>query len=402
MRSELFYSSVQDAIEDYKNGKILIVVDSQDRENEGDMVVAAEFASTQVINFFTKNARGLICISLTEERINELKFPMMTENNNAPLQTAFTVSVEAKNGVTTGISAYDRAKTVADLIDNSKTADDFVVPGHMFPLKAKKGGVLVRAGHTEAAVDLALLAGLKPAGVICEVMNDDGSMARIPNLLEVATQFNIKILVIEDLIKYRKETENLVSLKASPNLPTSHGDFQLKIFEDFTGKEHIALVKGEIKSDEPVIVRVHSECLTGDILGSSKCDCGQQKEKALDIIGKDGGIFLYMRQEGRGIGLTNKMKAYELQDKGFDTVEANHHLGFDADLRDYKVAAQILSQLGVKKIRLLTNNPRKIEGLKEYGLDIIDRIPIQFKSNKHNDYYLKTKKNKLGHKLDEV
>ncbi len=384
---------------------MVILVDDEDRENEGDLCMAAEKVTPEAINFMAKYGRGLICLSLTPQRVTELQLPMMTDTNTSPFGTAFTVSIEAKRGVTTGISAYDRAVTIKTAIDPKTKPDDLAKPGHVFPLKAKAGGVLQRAGQTEGSVDLARLAGLYPAGVICEIMSDDGTMARVPELLEFAKRHSLKIVTIKDLIQYRMRTERLVKRIATVQLPTKYGgDFKAIAYSNYVDDNvHIALVKGEIKKDDKVMVRVHSECLTGDVFGSKRCDCGEQLHKAMEMIKSEGkGVILYMRQEGRGIGLTNKLRAYELQDQGLDTVEANIKLGFKPDLRDYGIGAQILVDLGVRKMRLITNNPKKIVGLEGYGLEIVDRISIETTPNDKNLIYLKTKKKKLGHILQNV
>ncbi|MFP4521013.1 MAG: bifunctional 3,4-dihydroxy-2-butanone-4-phosphate synthase/GTP cyclohydrolase II [Fibrobacterota bacterium] len=393
-------NSIEDVLKDYREGKMVIIIDDEDRENEGDLAFAAQTVTPEKINFMAVHGRGLICTALSPERVDRLGLSMMAPDNTSPFNTGFTVSVEARENTTTGISAADRANTVKALCDPDKNRADFVSPGHMFPLRARKGGVLVRSGQTEAAVDLARLAGLDPSGVICEIMNDDGTMARLPDLKKFALVHNLKIVSVAQIIEYRTKNEVLVSRVASPKLPTRYGDFILHAYEDsISGTQHVALVKGVIKPDEPVLVRVHSECLTGDVLGSSRCDCGLQLDAALERIGREGGILVYMKQEGRGIGLVNKMRAYVLQDGGMDTVEANLHLGFKADLREYGLGAQILKDLGVGKIRLLTNNPRKIVGLEGYGLEIVERMPIRFEPGDHNRRYLETKKTKLGHLL---
>lgn len=393
---------VKEAIEDIRNGKMVILVDDEDRENEGDLVMAAEFATPEAINFMAKHGRGLICLTLTEEKADQLQLPLMVRENSSPFGTAFTVSIEARHGVTTGISARDRAITIRTAIADDARPEDLVRPGHVFPLRARKGGVLVRVGQTEGSVDLARLAGLKPAGVICEIMNEDGNMARMPDLERFSEEHGLKIITIADLVEYRMQTERLVHRAAETALPTYYGgDFRAIAYtNDVDFHEHLALVKGEWEPDEPVLVRVHSECLTGDVFGSGRCDCGEQLHNAMRMIDEEGkGVILYMHQEGRGIGLVNKLRAYALQDQGKDTVEANIELGFKADLRDYGIGAQMLADLGVRKIRLLTNNPKKVKGLEGYGLSIIERVPIETVPRQSNIEYLRTKKKKMGHLL---
>jgi len=399
------FNTIEEALDDIVAGKMVILVDDEDRENEGDLCMAAEKVTPEAINFMAKYGRGLICLSLTPERVEELKLPMMTDDNTSPFGTAFTVSIEAKRGVTTGISAADRARTVLTAIDPRTKPEDLSRPGHIFPLKAKAGGVLQRAGQTEGSVDLARLARLTRAGVICEIMSDDGTMARVPELMDFSKKHNLKIVTIKDIIKYRMRNELFVKRLATVKLPTKYGgDFTAIAYTNaIDNNVHVALTKGDIKPDDEVLVRVHSQCLTGDVFASQRCDCGEQLRKAMEMIRKEGkGVILYMKQEGRGIGLINKLKAYELQDRGLDTVEANIKLGFKPDLRDYGIGAQILVDLGVKKMRLMTNNPKKIVGLEGYGLKVASRVPIEMDPNERNIVYLKTKKKKLGHILDNV
>ncbi|MBK9175563.1 MAG: bifunctional 3,4-dihydroxy-2-butanone-4-phosphate synthase/GTP cyclohydrolase II [Flavobacteriales bacterium] len=396
------FDAIEDAIADIRAGKAVIVVDDEDRENEGDFVTAARNATPEMVNFMAMHGRGLICAPLTEERCEELELELMVRENTALHETPFTVSVDLKgHGTTTGISASDRSKTMLALIDPATKATDFARPGHIFPLKARKGGVLRRTGHTEAAVDLARLAGFEPAGLIVEIMNEDGTMARLPQLREIAKRFSMRLISIEDLVAYRMRTERIIEREVDVKLPTRHGDFELTAYrQTTTGEEHLALVKGQWEPDEPILVRVHSSCVTGDIFGSCRCDCGPQLHRAMEMIDAAGkGVLVYMQQEGRGIGLLNKLKAYKLQEQGADTVEANLLLGFDMDARDYGVGAQILHDLGVRKMRLLTNNPRKRTGLVGYGLEIVENVPIEIEANQHNERYLRTKKEKLGHTL---
>ena len=393
---------VKEAIEDIRNGKMVILVDDEDRENEGDLVMAAELVTPEAINFMAKYGRGLICLTLTDEKADQLQLPLMVRENSSPFGTAFTVSIEARRGVTTGISAHDRAITIRTAIADEARPEDLVRPGHVFPLRARKGGVLVRVGQTEGSVDLAKLARLKPAGVICEIMNEDGNMARMPDLERFSEEHNLKIITIADLVEYRMQTERLVHRAAETLLPTYYGgDFKAVAYtNDVDFHEHLALVKGEWEPDEPILVRVHSECLTGDVFGSGRCDCGEQLHNAMRMINAAGkGVILYMHQEGRGIGLVNKLRAYALQDQGKDTVEANIELGFKADLRDYGIGAQMLADLGVRKIRLLTNNPKKVKGLEGYGLSIVERVSIETVPHENNIEYLRTKKKKMGHLL---
>jgi len=401
MTGDIKFNTIPEAIEDIRQGKFIIVVDDEDRENEGDLIMAAEKVTPEAINFVVKNGRGLVCVSLDQERIRKLKLHPMVENNTAPLGTRFTVSVDALNGTTTGISAFDRATTIRTLVDDNARPEDLGRPGHIFPLEAVSGGVLRRAGHTEAATDLTRMAGLKPAGVLCEVMDDDGSMARVPRLYEIARQFDLKLITIRDLIAYRHVTEKLVRHVSCVDLPTAYGQFKLHLYQSQTDNQHhLAIVKGGVAGEKDVLVRVHSQCLTGDVLGSARCDCGDQLHRAMQMIEQAGrGVVLYMRQEGRGIGLANKILAYELQDHGRDTVEANEELGFKADLRDYGIGAQILVDLGLTSIKLMTNNPKKVIGLKGYGLEIVDRVAIEVQPCEHNRFYLKTKRDKMGHIL---
>lgn len=395
------FISVQEALTELSEGRMIILVDDDDRENEGDLVMAAEMVTPEAINFMTRNACGLVCVPIAEQELTRLGLPMMVEHNNSKFETAFTISVEAAEGVTTGISAKDRAHTIKTLLDPQSTSADIVSPGHVFPLRAREGGVLVRAGHTEGSVDLITLAGLRPAAVICEVLNEDGTTAKLPDLQKFALKHNIKILSINQIIAYRMQKERLVEEVASSHLPIPpHGDFKIRVFKAvIDGTEHTVLQKGDIDPEAPILVRVHSECLTGDVFGSGRCDCGWQLQVALKRIGESGGILLYMSQEGRGIGLANKIKAYALQDQGYDTVEANHKLGFAADHRDYGIGSQILRYLGVRRMRLMSNNPRKIYGLEGYGLEILSIEPLEMTPTADNLSYLKTKQKKLGHLL---
>ncbi len=402
------FNTIPEALAAIKNGELIIVVDEPDRENEGDLIMAAEKVTAETINFMATHGRGLICLPTCSERLAELELQPMVASNTAQMQTAFTVTIDAKE-VTTGISAQERAYTIQKFVDADAVPSDFVRPGHIFPLDAKPGGVLRRAGHTEATVDLARMAGLYPAGVLCEILNDDGSMARVPELMEFAAKHQLKIITISDLIAYRRQTETLIRRVATADIPTAHGEFKLYAYESTdtdgenveTDKTHMALTKGDIAHAAPILVRVHSQCLTGDVFGSLRCDCGEQLEIALQTIEKEGrGVLLYMRQEGRGMGLKGKLRAYQLQDNdGLDTVEANEHLGYPADLRDYGIGAQILADLGVRQMRLMTNNPQKVRGLDGYGLEIVERIPLQTKPNSFNRTYLETKRSKLGHLL---
>ncbi len=398
-------SSIEEVLQDIREGKMVIIVDDEDRENEGDVMIASEKATPEAVTFMARYACGLICLSLTEERVKQLDLPLMVQDNTSPYNTAFTVSIEAKEGITTGISAFDRARTIQVAIDPKATSNDITRPGHIFPLAARDGGVLVRVGHTEASVDLARLAGLNPSGVICEVMNEDGTMARMPDLEVFAEKHGMKIVAIADLIKYKTRKETLVRRVAETRIPTRFGgEFTLIAYEnDIDKKTHLALVKGDIGPEDEVLVRVHSECFTGDVLGSMRCDCGEQLLKALKMIEHEKkGVFVYMRQEGRGIGLANKLKAYSLQDCGHDTVEANIALGFSPDLRDYGIGAQILKDIGVHRMRLMTNNPKKIKGLEGYGLTVVKRVPIEMVPTKDNIAYLTTKQKKLGHILNNI
>ncbi len=402
MSEKIKIDTIEEAIEEIKNGKVILVVDDEDRENEGDFICAAESITPEIVNFMATHGRGLICAPLIEDRCEELGLDMMVGKNTAAFETPFTISVDLiGHGCTTGISAHDRFKTIKALVDPETKPEELGKPGHIFPLKAKKEGVLRRAGHTEAAIDFARLAGFRPAGVLVEIMNEDGTMARLANLRKVADRFNLKLVTIKDLIAYRMKVESQIRRHVDVNMPTAYGDFKLVAFEQLnTNEVHMALVKGEWKKDEPVMVRVHSSCVTGDIFGSCRCDCGSQLHSAMQMVELEGkGIVLYMKQEGRGIGLLNKLQAYKLQEQGLDTVEANLQLGFDMDNRDYGIGAQILHDLGVSKIRLITNNPKKRVGLMGYGLEIVENIPIEITPNPHNEKYLQTKRDKLGHMI---
>jgi 3,4-dihydroxy 2-butanone 4-phosphate synthase / GTP cyclohydrolase II len=395
------FATIEEAIEDIREGKFVVVVDAADRENEGDLTIAAQFATPEAVNFMTKEARGLICLCLTEDRCDALGLRQMTERNETPYGTAFTISVEAREGVTTGISAPDRSRTIQAAIDPEAKPDDLVQPGHIFPLRGRDGGVLMRAGQTEAAVDLARLAGLIPAGVVCEIMREDGTMARVPDLIPYCERHGLKMVTVADLIEYRRRHEKLVERMTTVQLPTAYGEFTAVAFrETMTGKHHVALVKGDVEGAENVLVRVHSECLTGDVFHSLRCDCGEQLEEALRrIAAEERGVLLYMAQEGRGIGLLNKLRSYELQENGFDTVDANLELGFAPDMRDYGIGNQILAELGLSTIRILTNNPKKITGIEGFGLEVVEQVPIEIEPGPQNARYLATKRDKLGHKL---
>jgi 3,4-dihydroxy 2-butanone 4-phosphate synthase / GTP cyclohydrolase II len=395
------FATIEEAIEDIRQGKFVVVVDAADRENEGDLTIAAQFATPEAVNFMTKEARGLICLCLSEDRCDVLGLRQMTERNETPYGTAFTISVEAREGVTTGISAPDRSRTIQVAIDPEASPGDLVQPGHVFPLRARDGGVLMRAGQTEAAVDLARLAGLIPAGVVCEIMKEDGTMARVPDLIPYCERHGLKMVTVADLIEYRRRHEKLVERMTTVQLPTAYGEFTAVAFrETMTGKHHVALVKGDVEGVENVLVRVHSECLTGDVFHSLRCDCGEQLEEALRrIAAEDRGVLLYMAQEGRGIGLLNKLRSYELQENGFDTVDANLELGFAPDMRDYGIGNQILAELGLSTIRILTNNPKKITGIEGFGLEVVEQVPIEIEPGPQNARYLATKRDKLGHKL---
>jgi 3,4-dihydroxy 2-butanone 4-phosphate synthase/GTP cyclohydrolase II len=395
------FATVEEGIEDIRAGKMVVVVDADDRENEGDLTIAAQFATPEAIAFMAKEGRGLICLCLTADRCDELGLRQMTDRNETPYGTAFTVSIEAREGISTGISAHDRARTIQVAIDPSRTRDDLVQPGHVFPLRARAGGVLERAGQTEAAVDLARLAGLNSAGVICEIMKDDGTMARVPDLIEFCKEHGLRMVTVADLIEHRRRHEKLVEREIAVRLPTAYGEFTAVLFrETLTGKQHIALVNGDVDGADDVLVRVHSECLTGDVFHSARCDCGEQLDAALELIAAEPcGVLLYMAQEGRGIGLLNKLKAYELQEEGLDTVEANLALGFAADEREWGIGNQILSDLGLTRIRLLTNNPKKVSGLAAFGLEVVEQVPIEVPPNQENRRYLAAKRDKLGHRL---
>jgi 3,4-dihydroxy 2-butanone 4-phosphate synthase / GTP cyclohydrolase II len=395
------FAPVEEAVEDIRAGRFVVVVDDEDRENEGDLVIGAQFATPAAINFMATHGRGLICLCLTEERCDELGLRPMTDDNQTPLGTAFTVSIEAREGVTTGISAHDRSHTIQVAINPASSAQDLVQPGHVFPLRARAGGVLERMGQTEAAVDLARLAGLTPAGVVCEIMNDDGTMARVPDLVSYCTRHGLKLITVAELVEYRRRTEKLIEREVSVRLPTEYGEFRAIAFrEKLTGKHHVALVRGEVEGEEDILVRVHSECLTGDVFHSLRCDCREQFDVAMRrIAGEDRGVLLYMAQEGRGIGLLNKLRAYELQEGGLDTVEANLELGFPADARDYGIGNQILADLGLTTVRFLTNNPKKLTGIEGFGLTVVEQVPIEAPPKPENSRYLQTKRDKLGHRL---
>jgi 3,4-dihydroxy 2-butanone 4-phosphate synthase/GTP cyclohydrolase II len=401
--TEFKFNTIKEAVEDIKNGKMVIVVDDPDRENEGDIVMAAELVKPEHVNFITKEARGILCLPIIRDKAEELGFDLMVQNNTSLHRTPFAVSIDYRHGTTTGVSARDRAITINMSVDDKATKNDFAKPGHIFPLIARRGGVLKRAGHTEAVIDLVRLAGLKPAGILCEITDEDGTMARLPSLMKMAKKFDMKIITIADLIEYRRSREKLVRHKVTVDLPSKYAGFKLHLYENILDPQDnpMALVKGDVVNDKPVLVRVHSECLTGDVFGSKRCDCGDQLSVAMQMVEREGrGVILYMRQEGRGIGLVNKLLAYQLQEQGKDTVEANEALGFKPDLRDYGTGAQILKDLGLKKIRLMTNNPKKIVGLKGYDLEIVERVPIEIPPNDVNENYLKTKRERLGHILN--